>query len=238
MTATVRYNRKTLPNSPTFLTTFSEFSDFSTKQEGILLIFLRGVKSNSGRLIRAASPSAPRAGLNLCRFMVRFPPIWVFRHLVSEVCMARKAAKKSVSCCEYENRGNQRNKDSAKLPDVGLETYKARLLALRARIRGDVSTMTEGALSQSRTEAAGDLSAMPMHMADIGTDNFEQEQTLAFIQSDNATLGLIEEALARIKNGSYGICESCGKTIPKARLNVLPYTPDCVQCVELAHQDK
>ena len=152
--------------------------------------------------------------------------------------MAKKAAKKSVSCCEYENRGNQRNKDSAKLPDAGLETYKARLIALRARIRGDVSTMTEGALSQNRTEAAGDLSAMPMHMADIGTDNFEQEQTLAFIQSDNATLGLIEEALARIKNGSYGICESCGKTIPKARLNVLPYAASCIQCVEKNHQNR
>jgi len=125
-----------------------------------------------------------------------------------------------------------------KLSGVELDSYKDRLLAIRGRIRGDVSTMTDGALSQSRSEAAGDLSAMPLHMADIGTDNFEQEQTLSFIQSDSKILDHIEEALGRIKNGTYGICETCGKTIPKVRLNVLPYTADCVHCVELSHQEK
>ena len=126
----------------------------------------------------------------------------------------------------------------SKLSDTELETYKNRLIALRSRIRDDVSTMTDGALSQSRSEPAGDLSAMPLHMADIGTDNFEQEQTLSFIQSDSKILDFIEEALVRIKDGTYGICETCGKPIPKVRLNVLPYTTDCVHCVELSHQDK
>ena len=130
-----------------------------------------------------------------------------------------------------------RNKGDKKLSEADLETYKNRLLALRARIRGDVSTMTDGALSQSRSEAAGDLSLMPLHMADIGSDNFEQEQTLSFIQSDNKTLILIEEALARIKDGTYGICENCGCSIPKVRLNVLLYTASCVRCVELAQEE-
>ena len=126
----------------------------------------------------------------------------------------------------------------SKLSDVELQAYKGRLLALRSRIRGDVSTMTDGALSQSRSEAAGDLSAMPLHMADIGTDNFEQEQTLSFIQSDSKILDHIEEALVRIKDGSYGTCETCGKAIPKIRLNVLPYAADCVHCVEQSHQER
>ena len=142
--------------------------------------------------------------------------------------MAKKVSKESVS----------RNKSGKTLSTAELEAYKNRLIALRARIRGDVSTMTDGALSQSRSEAAGDLSIMPQHMADIGSDNFEQEQTLSFIQSDNATLGFIEEALARIKNGTYGTCEHCGKTIPKVRLNVLPFTSSCVQCIELVCQDQ
>ena len=124
-----------------------------------------------------------------------------------------------------------------KLSDADLETYKNRLIALRSRIRGDVSTMADSALSQSRSEAAGDLSAMPLHMADIGTDNFEREQTLSFIQSDNETLRLIDEALTRIKDGTYGICESCGCTIPKVRLNVLPFTDSCVRCVERAQEE-
>jgi RNA polymerase-binding transcription factor DksA len=146
--------------------------------------------------------------------------------------MIKKPSHKSVS-----KTSKSQEKTGAKLSSAELEAYKNRLIALRTRIRGDVSTMTDGALSHSRSEAAGDLSAMPLHMADIGSDNFEQEQTLSFIQSDNVTLDLIEEALTRIKAGTYGICENCGKSIPKVRLNVLPYAASCVHCVELAQQD-
>ena len=135
-----------------------------------------------------------------------------------------------------KNTPDSQKKSGNKFSDAELETYKNRLTSLRTRIRGDVSTMTDRTLSQSRSEAAGDLSAMPLHMADIGSDNFEQEQTLSFIQSDNKTLALIEEALERIKNGSFGICDCCGKPIPKVRLNALPYAASCVHCVELAHQ--
>jgi RNA polymerase-binding transcription factor DksA len=124
------------------------------------------------------------------------------------------------------------------LSETELEAYKNRLLSLRTRLRGDVSTMTDGALSRSRSEAAGDLSAMPLHMADIGSDNLEQEQTLSFIQSDSETLDIIEEALVRIKAGTYGICEGCGKPIPKVRLNVLPYAASCVHCVEHGSQER
>jgi RNA polymerase-binding transcription factor DksA len=145
--------------------------------------------------------------------------------------MTKKASKMSA----LQDKMHKKPGDK-KLSDADLEIYKNRLLMLRIRIRGDVSVMTDGALSHSRSEAAGDLSLMPLHMADIGTDNFEQEQTLAFIQSDNQTLQLIDDALARIKAGTYGICENCGCPIPKVRLNVLPFTASCVHCVELTQK--
>jgi RNA polymerase-binding transcription factor DksA len=167
-------------------------------------------------------------GVELLPISGRFWELWVMGYFVSEVCMAKKVPKKSTS------QDNQHTKLSA----AELETYKTRLLTLRTRIQGDVSTMTDGALSQSRSESAGDLSSMPLHMADIGSDNFEQEQTLSFIQSDHNTLALIDEALLRIKDGTYGICESCGKPIPKVRLNVLPYAADCVKCVELSSHER
>lgn len=148
--------------------------------------------------------------------------------------MAKKVSKTSKTSVS-RSKGDKKSGDR-KLSEAELESYKNRLVALRARIRGDVSTMADGALSQSRSEAAGDLSAMPLHMADIGTDNFEREQTLSFIQSDSKTLILIDEALARIKAGTYGICENCGCPIPKVRLNVLPFTDSCVRCVELAQE--
>jgi RNA polymerase-binding transcription factor DksA len=149
--------------------------------------------------------------------------------IVSEVSMAKQTAKTSDT-----KTSQSRDKQNKHLSDAELDTYKNRLIALRSRIRSDVSTMTDGALSHCRSEAAGDLSAMPLHMADIGSDNFEQEQTLSFIQTDQITLQLIEYALARIKSGTYGTCEICGKPIPKVRLNVLPYAANCIHCVEIA----
>ncbi len=85
-----------------------------------------------------------------------------------------------------------------------LTAYKERLLALRARLRGDVSRMADGALKKSRSEANGDLSSMPIHMADIGSDNFEQEFTLSLMESDGGTLASIEASLERIEDGTYG----------------------------------
>jgi len=111
-----------------------------------------------------------------------------------------------------------------------LKIYKDRLLLLRARLRGDVSQMADSALKQSRTEANGDLSSMPIHMADLGTDNFEQEFTLSLMESDAGTLEKIEAALERIEEGAYGQCEEGGAKIPKTRLNALPYATMCVKC--------
>ncbi|MFH1923195.1 MAG: TraR/DksA family transcriptional regulator [Planctomycetota bacterium] len=111
-----------------------------------------------------------------------------------------------------------------------MKTYKERLLALRARLRGDVNRMADAALKQSRTEANGDLSSMPIHMADIGTDNFEQEFTLSLMESEGGTLEKIEAALERLEEGTYGECEECGAKIPKTRLNALPYATMCVKC--------
>ena len=125
-----------------------------------------------------------------------------------------------------------------KISTAEIEAYRAKLLLIRARLRGDVSTMTDAALNKNRMEASGDLSAMPIHMADVGTDNFEQEQTLSFMQSESGILDMVEEALLRIKEGTYGICESCETRIPKVRLNFLPYASMCVKCAEIAQQEQ
>ena len=111
-----------------------------------------------------------------------------------------------------------------------VKIYKERLLALRARLRGDVNQMADSALKQSRTQANGDLSSMPIHMADLGTDNFEQEFTLSLMESDAGILDKIEAALERVEEGTYGQCEECGAKIPKTRLNAIPYATMCVKC--------
>ncbi len=117
-----------------------------------------------------------------------------------------------------------------------MKVYKERLVSLRSRLRGDVTQMADAALKKNRMENSGDLSSMPIHMADIGTDNFEQEFTLSLMETEEGTLGAIEQALERIEDGSYGTCEECGATIPKARLNAIPYTPHCIRCAEKAER--
>jgi DnaK suppressor protein len=117
-----------------------------------------------------------------------------------------------------------------------LTTYKEQLLILRARLRGDVNQLANAALNKSRTEANGDLSSMPIHMADMGSDNFEQEFTLSLMENDGGTLAQIESSLERIEEGTYGQCEECGVKIPKSRLNAIPYATLCVRCAEQQEQ--
>ncbi len=112
------------------------------------------------------------------------------------------------------------------------KVYKERLIVLRARLRGDVNALADAALNKTRSEANGDLSSMPIHMADIGTDNYEQEFTLNMMQNEGDTLQLIEDALERIEDGAYGLCTACDAKIPKTRLNAIPYTPYCIKCAE------
>ena len=110
--------------------------------------------------------------------------------------------------------------------------FRNMLVSLRARLRGDVSGLADSALRKTRSEASGDLSSMPIHMADVGTDAFEQEFTLSLMEHDGSALAQIEAALERIEDGVYGVCTECETKIPKTRLQVLPHTPHCVKCAE------
>ena len=112
-----------------------------------------------------------------------------------------------------------------------LLSYRDKLHALRARLRGDVTAMAEVALRKSGMEGS-ESNGMPIHMAELGSDNFEQEFTLGLMEAEGDTLGLIESALDRIEDGSYGRCVQCDGAIPKARLNAIPYTPVCIKCAE------
>ncbi len=117
-----------------------------------------------------------------------------------------------------------------------LREYKERLLALRARMSGDVDQLRENSLRTSRSESNGDLSRMPIHMADIGSDNYEQEFSLSLIENEGAALAKIQASLERIEDGTYGACEECGGKIPKTRLNAIPYATLCVKCASQHEQ--
>jgi RNA polymerase-binding protein DksA len=111
-----------------------------------------------------------------------------------------------------------------------LDGFRQKLLLLRGRLKGDVSHLADEALRKAGGEASGSLSNMPIHMADLGTDNFEQEFTLSLLENEEQALEEITAALDRIDQGTFGRCEECHKEIPRERLKALPYARRCVEC--------
>lgn len=131
----------------------------------------------------------------------------------------KKAAKKQTTSVEA---------NAVPLTAADIERFRQILLEKRGEIIGNVNEMEDEALRQSRQDAAGDLSNMPIHMADLGTDNYEQEFALDLMDSERKMLHEIDDALRRIEQGKYGICEATGKPIAVARLEAQPWARYCV----------
>ena len=116
-----------------------------------------------------------------------------------------------------------------------LAEFEQMLLVLRSRLKGDVEHLTAGALDRG---GVGGDSKSPTHIAELGTDNFEQDFALRFVENEQETLNEIEAALKRIQDGTYGLCEMCleeGKPkskalIKKTRLRAIPFARNCVDC--------
>ncbi len=111
-----------------------------------------------------------------------------------------------------------------------LAQYKTILLDLRKKLVDNVNSMEDEALGKSGQDASGDLSNVPIHMADVGTDNYDRDLTIGLIQNGEEELRAIDEALERIGNKTFGSCVECEKKISKARLTALPYVKNCIEC--------
>ena len=128
-------------------------------------------------------------------------------------------------------------KRKTKMVKKELDFYRDLLLSERSRLLGLVNGMEDEALRSK----GGNLSNMPIHMADVGTDTFDQDLALGMAETERKLLNEINSALKRIQEKSYGVCEMTGKPIPKARLNAKPWarlTIDAARKVEsgLHHQ--
>jgi RNA polymerase-binding transcription factor DksA len=111
-----------------------------------------------------------------------------------------------------------------------LEGHKQHLLSLGHRIKGDMSHLAGEALRKTGGEAAGSLSNMPLHLADLGTDAFDRDLTMNLLENETRTLHEIAAALGRIEAGTFGVCEQCGGAIVAERLQALPYVRCCIEC--------
>lgn len=111
--------------------------------------------------------------------------------------------------------------------------YQRQLQMLSARLRGDVESIGEEAFGREDAE-----SKSPTHMAELGSENYEQDFALDLIRNEQETLIEISAALGKVEKGTFGLCEGCleeGKTerksaIPKTRLKAIPWARNCVEC--------
>jgi RNA polymerase-binding transcription factor DksA len=144
----------------------------------------------------------------------------------------RKAAPKPAPVVEQDSAPIKLGK--TRLSTRDLERYHGILLRLRAELVGRVDDTEREALKSSD----GGLSTMPLHMADIGTDTFEQGFALEFAQHDREIVREVDDALARIKSLTYGLCLMTGKPIPKGRLDAKPWAKYTVESERIVEKSR
>lgn len=111
-----------------------------------------------------------------------------------------------------------------------LQSYRQRLLALKKRHGGILTDLEEEALRPAGADPAGGISQVPIHLADLAPTEYSEEVTLGLLENEAQLLTEINDALARIEQGSYGRCVECGQEISPTRLNAIPYARHCLPC--------
>lgn len=113
-----------------------------------------------------------------------------------------------------------------------LNIFKKLILKRKEEILDDIKHISEDTLKKSQKDAAGDISGYAYHMADVATDNYDREFSLGLASSGRELLYSMDDALKRIEEGAFGICEDCKKVIAKTRLRAVPYARFCIKCQE------
>ena len=114
--------------------------------------------------------------------------------------------------------------------------FEKKLLEERDRLAEVLGKLESSVLKRTQRESSGDLSAYSIHLADLGTDAVEREKDLLVASVEGRRLHEINEALARLEEGDFGVCESCGKRIDPRRLEVVPHARLCLKCQERAER--
>lgn len=119
---------------------------------------------------------------------------------------------------------------------VELNKFKKLLINKRDSLLTQIQHIQKETLHKTQKDAAGDLSSYTFHMADVATDSFDRDFILSLATAEREILMDMEDALKKIRDKTYGKCESCDKDISKSRLKAIPYAKLCISCQE--KQDK
>lgn len=117
-----------------------------------------------------------------------------------------------------ESRGAGLVQEDFALFEALLRERRAQLLERLGRLEREAGTLNR------------ELSTLPNHLADLGTDQFEQSLSLELLSEEARELQEVDQALGRLRGGTYGRCEDCGEPIPRERLEAIPYARQCRDC--------
>ena len=109
------------------------------------------------------------------------------------------------------------------------------LITERAKLAEEIKSIAHDA-STSPRDASGDLSAYTIHMADMAADTYERELSMNIVSSEQEILYQIDDALKRLDDGSFGVCQQCTQPITMSRLKAVPYASLCIDCQRVKEQ--
>lgn len=118
----------------------------------------------------------------------------------------------------------------ARMNKTELKFFEGLLNEKKETLLQELGYLEDNTMRLSSKEGAGDLSSHAYHLADHATETQDREQAFHMASREGKYLFYIEEALDRVRNGSFGVCKKCGKIIPKARLEAVPTAKMCIEC--------
>jgi DnaK suppressor protein len=113
-----------------------------------------------------------------------------------------------------------------------LEYFKKIIFKIKEKILDEIKRISEDTLKKSQKDAAGDISGYTYHMADVASDTYDREFSLGLASNERQSLYELDDALKKIEEGTFGICEECKSLISRTRLKVVPFARLCVRCQE------
>lgn len=111
-----------------------------------------------------------------------------------------------------------------------LAEFKKLILKRKEQTLENISHISDDTLKKSLKDASGDISGYAYHMADMATDTYDREFSLGIASNERELLYVLEDALKKIEDGTFGICDECDGVITKTRLKAIPYASFCVKC--------
>ena len=123
------------------------------------------------------------------------------------------------------------------MTEYNLKKFKKLLEGKRDSIMRDLGLLEERSLHSTSADSSGDL-IYSDHMPDLGSSTIEREKAFLFASRDGAYLSLLEQALQRIQDKTFGVCRVCRKDIPKKRMKAVPTTTICFSCKETNAEGK